>query len=110
VYGFDMAGFETEFLAAQGSSAPRATVAPTTRPQQAQPTSAPTKAPAAAQAQSTKTGDSGISTASKVIVGTAILFALLAVLSFLMLQMMANNRKSASANAASHHPEERGPD
>jgi len=102
VYGFDMTGFESEFLAAQGSSAPRATVAPTQRPQQVQPTAAPTKAPSVAQAQSPKS-DTGISTASKVVVGASMLFALLAVLSFLMLQMMSNNRKSAAARFAPRH-------
>ena len=97
VYGFDMAGFETEFLAAQGSSAPRPTVAPTQRPQQAQPSAAPTHAPQVAQSETTKSDGNGISTASKVIVGVSILFALLAMLSFLMLQMMSNNRKRAAA-------------
>ena len=112
IYGFDMAGFEAEFLAAQGSSAPRATVAPTQRPQQAQPTSAPTRAPEAAQAQSSNSDGSGISTASKAIVGASVLFALLAVLSFLVLQMMTNNRKNAPASAAPRPPDNprRGPD
>ena len=101
VYGFDLAGFETEFLAAQSSSAPRPTVAPTQRPQQAQATKAPTKAPQAAQAQSSNSDGGGISNTSKVIVGVAALFALLAVLSLLMVQMMANNRKQAAAGSAS---------
>lgn len=97
VYGFDMAGFETQFLAAQGASAPQPTAAPTRRPQQSQPTAAPARPPQPAQAQSNR---SEISTASIVIVGVAVLFALLALLSFLMLQVMANNRRSAAASAA----------
>ena len=109
VYGFDMAGFESEFLAAQGSSAPKATVAPTQRPQQAQATTAPTKAAGPAQASKSDSGD-GLSTASKVIVGVAILFALLAVLSFLMLQMMMNNRKRAALPTGPAAPNDTDPD
>ena len=109
VYGFDMAGFESEFLAAQGSSAPKATVAPTQRPQQAQATTAPTKAAGPAQASKSDSGD-GLSTASKVIVGVAILFALLAVLSFLMLQMMTNNRKRAALPTGPAAPNDTDPD
>ena len=93
VYGMDMAAFETEFLAAQGASAPRATVAPTQRPQQVPPTAAPTKAP---QAPAAKSDGGEISTESKIIVGVAVLFVLFALLSFLALQMMANNRKRAA--------------
>ncbi|MEP7216630.1 MAG: peptidase MA family metallohydrolase [Anaerolineaceae bacterium] len=108
IYGFDMTGFEAEFLAAQGSSAPRATVAPTQRPQQVQPTAAPTKAPPVAQSQGAKSDGGGISTTSKVVVGVAMLFALLAVLSFLMLQMMSNNRKRAALASSPPSPDSTG--
>ena len=109
VYGFDMNGFEAEFLAAQGSSAPRPTAAPTQRPQQAQPSAAPTNAPQVAQSQPPKSDGTGISTASKVIVGAAMLFALLAVLSFLIVQMMSNNRTRTGAASTSASPDRTGP-
>ncbi len=108
-YGFDMTGFEAEFLAAQGSAAPKPTVAPTQRPQQAQATAVPTKAPPAAQAQSSGSGGDGLSTATKVIIGVAVLFALLAVLSLLVVQMMTNNRKQAALRAAPAPPDDTGP-
>lgn len=94
VYGFDMAGFETEFLAAQSSSPPRTnpTAAPTQRPQQnARTTPTATKAAASQQKPGSDDG-SGISTGTFAIIGAAMVFALLGLLSFLASQLMANNR------------------
>ena len=101
VYGFDMAGFETEFLAAQGSSAPRPnpTAAPTQRPQQnarATPTATRTTAPAQQTRTQNNDGGSEISTTTLAIMGVAVLFALLGVFSFLVSQVMTNNRLKAA--------------
>lgn len=101
VYGFDMAGFETEFLAAQGSSAPRPnpTAAPTQRPQQnaqATPTATRTTAPAQQTRTQNKDGGSEISTTTMAIMGVAVLFALLGVFSFLVSQVMTNNRLNSA--------------
>ncbi|MBA4179423.1 MAG: hypothetical protein C0506_02440 [Anaerolinea sp.] len=113
VYGFDMAGFETEFLAAQGTSAPRPnpTAAPTQRPQQnAQATPAATRTTAPAQQTRTQDNNGGteISTTTFAIMGAAVLFALLAVFSFLVSQVMANNRLNKARTSAQRGPEDWG--
>lgn len=103
VYGFDIEGFEKEFLAAAGSSgtAPTAvptprqqpaqpTVAPTARPQSLQPTVAPTQASAAAGSDAN--ADNGISKATIGIVGAAVVLLLAAVMAFLVMMFLQNQR------------------
>jgi hypothetical protein len=92
VYGFDVPGFEKQFLAAAGGSSPQTTptAAPTARPQ---PTVRPTAVP---QPQTTVTKDNGgdgISRGMLIGIGIAVLFGLLAVFAYLFSQMLANNRR-----------------
>lgn len=104
VYGFDMAGFEKEYLAAAGSSRPPAatataarnqqtqpTVQPTTRPSSAQPTRTPTPRPAA-QRTSSNGGDDGLDGTTIGIFGAGVLFAMLAVMALLFSMILRNNR------------------
>lgn len=103
VYGFDLAGFEREFLAANGATAPtaaptqrprqQATAAPTQRPQQNQATRTATRAPAAAT--SDDDDDDGLDPIAIGIIGAAVVFGLLGVFFFLVAQLMANRRPSA---------------
>lgn len=82
VYGFDLAGFETEFRQANGlQSLPQA--APTTTH----------GAPSASGSSSTPGSSSGTTT---VMLGVAALFVLLAVFSVLVAMMLSNNRRHAS--------------
>jgi hypothetical protein len=93
VYGFDVPGFEKQFLAAVGA-APGAqpTAAPTQRPQQnTQPTRVPTQRSTAATATNGSSSD-GLSNATVVIIGVAVMLALLAVLSFLVSAYLQNQR------------------
>jgi hypothetical protein len=96
VYGFDLAGFETEFRQANGlKAAAQATAAsPTQAPSRSQATAVPT-ARAAAGTNSSSSGDSGLGTTTIVLIGVAALFVLLAAFSFLVTMMLANNRKKA---------------
>ncbi len=103
VYGFDIDGFEKEFLAAAGGGTTAPTVAPTqpqrpvqsptvvptVRPaQNTQPTAAPT--PAAAVV-STDDG-SGIGKATIGIIGAAVVLLLMAVMAFLVMMFLQNQR------------------
>ena len=112
VYGFDMTGFEKEFLASVGATGPAPTVAPTTRPAGSQPTAAPTTrgsgaqptaAPTRAPAQDTG-DDNSIDGMAIGIFGAAILFGLLGVMAFLISMVLQNNRKRAAAAGASPSP------
>ncbi len=96
VYGFDVAGFEKEFRAANNLNAqvsPTAGTSPTQSPQQStQPTVAATSRP---QAQLDDGSDNGgIGTGTLLIIGLAVVFGLLAVLSFLATQVLGNNRRT----------------
>ncbi|HEX6031153.1 MAG TPA: peptidase MA family metallohydrolase, partial [Tepidiformaceae bacterium] len=96
VYGFDLAGFEQEFRAANelgSQTSPTAAPSPTRPRQSTQPTAVPTPR---TRPQLDDNGDGGIGTATILIIGLAVLFALLAVLSFLVAQVMANNRRTAT--------------
>lgn len=117
VYGFDLAGFEQEFTTNGGqvrgasSAPPAATVAPTQAPpRQTSPTAAATQRPRAATsptvvptaapaAKSNGSGDKSISTETVAIVGAAVLFALLAVLAFLVTMVLQNNRTRGGGSA-----------
>jgi hypothetical protein len=94
VYGFDLAGFEEEFREANelgGSREPT----PTREPQQsADPTEAPTRGSNQSANDDDGDGD-GIGTAPLLVGGLAVVFALLAALSFLASQVISNNRRSA---------------
>ncbi len=108
VYGFDVAGFEKEFTAAVGSRPQTPpTAAPTQRPQQAQATAVPTARPAAQT--NTSSTDDGMDRTSLVIVGVALAFGLLAVFSFLLSMMMANNRTQAAAGGSPQDWSDKGP-
>lgn len=104
VYGFDLAGFEEEFVAASGGTAPAPTAAPT-RQQQTQPTAAPTTRPAQSDPTARPTAvpagrsgsgdDDGIDRVAVGVIGLAVLFALLGVFSFLLANILGNNRRTA---------------
>ncbi len=96
VFGFDMAGFEEEFYAANGLPAPGApTAVPTSGSSQSNATPAPTRPPLQTS-NSPKSDSSNVSPVAIGVVGAAVLFALVAVFLYLMSVMMANNRKSAA--------------
>jgi hypothetical protein len=100
-YGFDLAGFEQEFRAANqlGSSQQQPTTAPTRQPQQStDPTAAPTRRPGN-QAVDDDDDDGGIGVAPLLVGGLAVVFALLAALSFLASQVLSNNRKTVQISA-----------
>jgi hypothetical protein len=93
VYGFDLAGFETEFRQANGL------------PPLVLPTAIPTKPSPAGQSHSGGTSasgngsnasgsGSGVDTATIIIIGVAALFVLIAIFSLLVLKMLSNNRGS----------------
>jgi len=106
-YGFDISGFEKEFVAKViTGGGPQA--APTSRPQQTQPTVAPTqrgqqqvfptRAPTAAPAPALVSDDgNGADRLTLGLVGLAGLFALLAVFFYLISMMFAQNRQTAAA-------------
>ncbi len=96
VYGFDMPGFEKEFLAANGA-APRPTATP--QPRQAQPTAVPTAKPAAAA--NTDNGGSSIDRTTILIGGLAALFALVAVFFFLLSMQLSARRRAAGGGPPS---------
>ncbi|MGI8927048.1 MAG: peptidase MA family metallohydrolase [Tepidiformaceae bacterium] len=100
-YGFDLTGFEREFLAAAGS-APRAapTAAPTQRPRQAAPTVAPTPRPQQ-RAANQSDDDAGLNLVVVGAIGLAVLFALAAVMFFLVSRMMSANRGRSAAAVTS---------
>lgn len=107
VYGFDLAGFEAEFRQANGlpAVAGGATVAPTrsvTPTQRAAAT--PTTRAAAAGSTSNSNGGNSLGRGTWVIIGVAVLFVLLAVLSLLVTMMLSNNRKTALARNAPTPP------
>lgn len=102
VYGLDMAGFEKEFLAANGAASPSPTVAPTAKPQQAQPTSVPTPKPGGSTANGSKSDS--VSGEVFAIAGVAVLFALAAVFLYLLsLKQAAKRRAGAAGNAGPPH-------
>ena len=100
-YGFDLDGFQQEFLAAMGGTAAptaapttnqqpgQATAAPTTRGQnQPQPTAAPAR-----PASASSSGDgNGLSTTTVLLAGGAVVLLLLGVMSFLIMQILQNQR------------------
>jgi hypothetical protein len=102
VYGFDLAGFEEEFREANelGSAQQDPTAAPTRDSQSEDPTPRPTERPN----QSTGGGDDddgGIGAAPLIVGGLAVVFALLAALSYLASQMMANSRTAQAGSEPS---------
>ncbi|MBI5946727.1 MAG: hypothetical protein HY875_01145 [Chloroflexi bacterium] len=103
-YGYDMATFEANFLKAVGST-PRTnpTAAPTQRPQSAAATATPTTKPRAA-AQSDGGDDGNDNLVALGIIGAAVLFALLAVMLYLVSQLLARNRTDAAAGAPPKEP------
>ncbi len=99
VYGFNIAGFEEEFYAANGLSAPGVpTAVPTAGSSQSNPTPAPTRPPLETS-NSSKGDNSKVGPVAIGIVGAAVLFALIAVFLYLMSVMMENNRKSSAGQA-----------
>ena len=99
VYGFDLGGFEKEFRGANNLGAqvsPTAGTTPTRSPQQSsQATAVPTSRP---QAQlDGGEDDDGVATSTLLIIGLAVVFGLLAVLSFLATQMLGNSRRAEPA-------------
>ena len=104
-YGFDLAGFEDEFRKAN-KVAPRVepTAAPTQKAQpKAQATTVPTSPPANSNSGNSDSGG-GISKATMVIIGVAVLFVLLAALSLLISMFMANNRTGGGTPGAPPPP------
>jgi len=96
-YGFTLAEFETEFLAAVGAQpSARPTAAPTTRPQQQQPTPVSTPRPVT----QTTSGNDGIDRTMLGIIGLSVLFALLAVFLYLYSMLLAANRRKAAQEDA----------
>jgi hypothetical protein len=94
-YGFDVAGFEQEFREANGlgSSQQQPTAAPTEDSQQSEdPTARPTERPN--QSAGDDDDDGGIGTAPLIVGGLAVVFALLAALSYLASQMLSNSRRT----------------
>lgn len=99
VYGFTLAEFETEFLAAVGAQpSARPTAAPTTRPQQQQPTPAPTSRPSTVS--QTGSDDDGIDRLMLGIIGLSVLFALMAVFFYLFSMLLASNRRKTAQEEA----------
>ncbi|MGD9932351.1 MAG: peptidase MA family metallohydrolase [Dehalococcoidia bacterium] len=101
-YGFDLDGFEEEFLAAVGGGA-APTAAPTTNQQPSQPTAVPTargqdqpqptSAPTRTSGVTSSDGsDNGLSTTTVLLAGGAVVFLLLGVMSFLLMQILQNQR------------------
>lgn len=104
-YGFDLAGFEQEFREANqlGSSQQQPTAAPTRDPQQStEPTPAPTRRPGSQAVDNDD--DGGIGTAPLLVGGLAVVFALLAALSFLAAQVLSNNRQTAATGGPAPPP------
>lgn len=98
VYGFDLAGFEEAFYAANGVQSQPPGANPTSPGSQSGGTPAPTRPPL----QTTSSGssnDDDLDTVVIGVVGASVLFGLVAVFFYLLSLMLANNRK-ASANAA----------
>jgi hypothetical protein len=93
VYGFDLAGFEDAFYAANGLSSPGGGSTPP--PQQSQPTAVPTRPPLQTTS-STKDDGNGIDTLVLAVIGVSVLFALLAVLFYLWSLMLTGKRKAAA--------------
>jgi len=93
VYGFDLAGFEDAFYAANGLSSPGATATPP--PQQSLPTAVPTRPPLQTTSSTDDDGN-GIDALVVGIIGASVLFALLAVFFYLWSLMLAGKRKSAA--------------
>lgn len=100
VYGFDLAGFEKEFLAALGGAGP--TPQPTSQQQPSQPTPAPTEArpqpqqptPAAGAAgRASPDGDDNFREIMVLLVGLSVLLMLAAVMSFLLMLFLQNQRR-----------------
>ncbi len=102
VYGFDVAGFEKEFIAANGGTAPGATAtapaqqaqptqaAPTSRPANAAPTA--TRTPAAASQVTSGGDDDGFDRVAIGAMGAALMFALFAFFFFLLANMLGSNK------------------
>ena len=113
-YGFDISGFEKEFVAKVITGGGPQT-APTSRPQQTQPTVAPTQtgqqqvfptraptvAPAPALVSSSGNGSDRLTIG---LVGLAGLFALLAVFFYLISMMFSQNRLKAAATISAEIP------
>jgi hypothetical protein len=102
-YGFDQAGFETEFRAANGLPPLQQQASPTGAARTNTPArsaTAPATAARPTAAVSTSSDSGGISTTALVIIGVAVLFVLLAVLSYLASVMLANNRKGGGSGGA----------
>lgn len=105
VYGFaTLADFENEFRASLNlAPAAAPTAAPTPRPQQSQPTAAPTTAPAT-QVTPGKSDDRSLGRGTFIIIGVAVLFALAAVLAYLVALMAANSRLQTAQRTAPPPP------
>jgi hypothetical protein len=104
-YGFDLGEFEQEFLAAiQGGGAPTAqptqqqqpqpTVAPTQQPQRQQPAQ-PTAAPSGS-GQFASEDDDTFTRVMIALVGAAVLFMLAAVMAFLVMMFLQNQRRGSA--------------
>jgi len=101
VYGFDVAGFQAEFVASFNQQQQTPTAAPTSTPAQQRPTQAvPTRAPIATS--NTDGDDDGLNVAAIAIVAVAVLFGLLAVFAYLLSSMLAANRRVAAIAVQSH--------
>lgn len=98
VYGFDLAQFEADFLAQAGGATQQPTATPTPAPvRTVQPTAVPTRVN---QPSSSSDSGSGLSTSTFVVFGVAVLFALLAVLAFLVSLILQNNRTGGGSKPA----------
>ncbi len=100
VYGFNLAGFEDEFrqsLGLEPRSRPDAEPTPdTAQDEQPEPEEEPTREPLATTGTATDSG-SGIDTTVVIIVGAAVLFALLGVFFYLLSLMVSSNRQQATS-------------
>ena len=114
VYGFDIPGFEKEFVAKVIAGGNPQT-APTTRPQQQQPTNTAPTQRAQPQSQSTRVPTAAPAPAQIVqkdgtdrltigLVGLSALLALTAIFFYLVSMMFAQNRQRAAAAAAAITP------
>jgi hypothetical protein len=109
VYGFDYAGFESEFRKANGLPASQSDASPTSRPQQqttptVRPTVAATSPSTVTAASSTTNSNNTDNKMMIVIVGIAVLFGLLAIFAYLVSVMMANGRKNNTGFPGSGPP------
>jgi len=94
VYGFDIPGFEKEFVANGGSTKP-SKPSPTAQPKQTQPTA--TAVSGTAASTSTDSGSGSLSRSTLAMLGVAVIFLLVAIFFFLLNLQVAAKRRAAEA-------------